>query len=385
MKLHIFGLPHTQTTDEYSHCAYTGKIKRFSPMMRSVGYDVYHYGVEGADSGATKQIDVISQREWKSILTRMAKSIWPDRKEEELFSKKDFFQDFVRPNSELYVTFNKYLEYDLLKNYEEGDIICLPFGYAHEDALSKQFKHAIKVESGIGYDHSYQPYRIFESYAWYHYTAGKQNVFYGNDYWFVIPNYYDVNEWTFNQSPEKYVAFMARLIDTKGLSIFVEMAKARPDMKFIMCGQGDPTPWLVAPNIEYREPIHGKARSDFLGGATAFFAGSRYIEPFGGVAVEAQLCGTPVLASAFACFPETIEHGMTGFNCHTLGDFLVGLEVIESNEMIDRSYVRYRASQFYDMYKVAHQYDSAFRQIKDVSFEKGWYNPVSYTTHKRKI
>jgi glycosyltransferase involved in cell wall biosynthesis len=385
MKLHILGLPHTQTTNEYSHCAYTGKIKRFSPMLRSVGYDVYHYGVAGADSGATKQIDVLSYDEWMNILKRMARTIWPDRSEEELLSKKDFFQDFVRPNSELYVTFNKNVEYQLIQNYEQGDIICLPFGYAHEDALKKHFGNAIKVETGIGYDHSYQNYRIFESYAWYHYTAGKQNAFYGNDYWFVIPNYYDVTEWKFNQTPERYVAFMGRLIDTKGLGIFVEMARARPDMKFIMCGQGDPTPWLTLPNLEYQEPKHGLERSEFLGNATAFFAGTRYIEPFGGVAVEAQLCGTPVLGSGFACFTETIEHGATGFNCHTLGDFLVGLEVIERGDMIDRNYVRYRAAQLYDMYKVAHQYDSAFQQILDVSKENGWYRPVSYTTHRRRI
>lgn len=384
MKLHILGLPHTQTTNEYSHCAYTGKIKRFSPMMRAVGYDVIHYGVEGADSGATKQVDVLSYNEWMDILRRMARTIWPDRTEEELLSKKDFFQDFVRPDSELYRTFNKKLEYHLIQNYEEGDIICLPFGYAHEDALSKHFQNAIKVETGIGYEHSYQKYRIFESYAWYHYVAGKQNMFYGNDYWFVIPNYYDLSEWSFNEYPKKYVAYMGRLIDTKGLSVFAEMAKARPDMDFIMCGQGDPTPWMVAPNIKYEEPKHGTERSEFLGNATALFSGTRYIEPFGGVAVEAQLCGTPVLGSGFSCFTETIEHGVTGYNCHTLGDFLVGLEAIETGK-IGRLYTRLRATSLYGMYQVAPLYDAAFKQILDVHGEGGWFKPVSYTTYTRAI
>jgi len=384
MKLHLFGLPHTITTNEYSHCAYTGKIKRFAPMLRSVGYEVIHYGVAGADSGANTQVDLLSYTEWMDILHRMAKSLYPDRDESQLLSKKNFFQDFVRPNSELYTEFNKRLEYHLIQHYEAGDIICLPFGQAHDDALVRHFQGAIKVETGIGYEHSYQPYRIFESYAWYHYTAGKQNQFYGSDYWFVIPNYYDLSEWEFNQTPKRYVAFMGRLIDTKGLSIFVEMARRRPDLKFIMCGQGDPTPWLVLPNIEYQEPKHGLERSEFLGNALAFFAGSRYIEPFGGVAVEAQLCGTPVLGSGFACFTETIEHGMTGYNCHTLGDFLVGLEAIEKGTVINRNYVRYRASQLYDMYKVAHQYDAAFRQILDVS-QDGWFKPVSYTTYRYRV
>jgi len=383
MKLHLFGLPHTQTTNEYSHCAYTGKVKRFSPMMRSVGYDVIHYGVEGADSGATTQIDVLKQDEWTDILKRMARGLYPDRDENELLSHKNFFQDFVRPDSELYTTFNRKLEFYLIQNYEYGDIICLPFGYAHEAALTKHFQSAIKVETGIGYEHSYQKYRIFESYAWYHYCAGKQNLFFGNDYWFVVPNYYDISEWQYNQYPQKYVAYMGRLVDTKGLSIFVEMARARPDMEFIMCGQGDPSPWLVAPNISYTEPKQGLERSAFLGNATALFAGTRYIEPFGGVAVESQLCGTPVLGSGFSCFTETIAHGYTGYNCHTLGDFLVGLEAIEQG-VIDRNYTRFRAVQQYDMKTVANRYDSAFKQILDVN-STGWYKPVSYTTHGRAI
>jgi len=57
--LHLLGLPHTVTRPEYSHCAFTGKIQRFSPMMRSVGYEVIHYGNAGAVSGANEQVDVL--------------------------------------------------------------------------------------------------------------------------------------------------------------------------------------------------------------------------------------------------------------------------------------------------------------------------------------
>jgi hypothetical protein len=68
IRLHILGLPHTITRDEFSHCAFTGKVQRFSPMMRSLpGYEVYHYGIESSQSGADKQIDILSLEEFAAL------------------------------------------------------------------------------------------------------------------------------------------------------------------------------------------------------------------------------------------------------------------------------------------------------------------------------
>jgi hypothetical protein len=51
MRLHLPAIPHTITSPEFSHCAFTGKVLRFAPMMRSRGYEVIHYGVEGSGWG----------------------------------------------------------------------------------------------------------------------------------------------------------------------------------------------------------------------------------------------------------------------------------------------------------------------------------------------
>ena len=61
IRLHIPAIPYTITRDEYSHDAFTGKVKRFSPMMRSLNFEVYHYGVEKSESGATKNIDLLTK------------------------------------------------------------------------------------------------------------------------------------------------------------------------------------------------------------------------------------------------------------------------------------------------------------------------------------
>jgi len=374
-RLHLLGLAHTITTDEFSHCAFTGKVKKFSPMMRSVGYDVIHYGVEGADSGANEQIDVISADEWNSIRTKLLLELQPDR---DVNDKSKFIGDLANVGNELYIEFNDRLRYHLSRNVDKNDIICLPFGFANQSAL-EGLTAGIKVETGIGYPNSYEKYRIFESYAWYHAEAGKQGVS-GNDYWWVIPNYFISSDWQLNTKPARYVAYFGRLESIKGLDIVFEIARHRPDLTFILCGQGDPTPYLELPNIIYQGPIHGTARSDFLGNAMAVLMPTRYIEPFGGVTVEAQLCGTPVLGSTWGSFTETIVHGFNGVRCHTLGDYLAALEAVEDGEF-DRSAIREFAVAKYDYLNVAHQYDKVFNQLQNLS-NGGWYNISSYNVNR---
>ena len=65
MRLHIPAIPHTITSRLYSHCAFTGKVLRFAPMMRSRGYQVYHYGVE--ESEVEDTIDLLTREEWQQL------------------------------------------------------------------------------------------------------------------------------------------------------------------------------------------------------------------------------------------------------------------------------------------------------------------------------
>ena len=67
IRLHIPGIPYTITRGEYSHDAYTGKVLRFAPMMRSLGFEVYHYGIETSESGATKHFDLMTKDEWTEL------------------------------------------------------------------------------------------------------------------------------------------------------------------------------------------------------------------------------------------------------------------------------------------------------------------------------
>lgn len=355
MRLHFLGLPHTVTRDDYSHCAFTGKVQKFAPMMRPLGYDVIHYGVEGAEAGATAYVEVMS-RELQVALLGHDQS-----------DKQKFHGDDANIGNPLYTEYNHLLRPLLEANVEPGDLVCHPFGFAHATAASTH--KGVNVETGIGYPDTYFPFRVFESQAWLHWHLGRHSRA-GNSYEWVIPNYFVAEDWPVVAAPQDYVLYFGRLTPIKGCGVVADIAKRMPNTKFVLCGQGDPTPFLTSENIEYLPPVTGKARAALLGNARAVLMPTQYIEPFGGVCVEAMLTGTPVLASPFGAFPELIRHGETGFLPRVLMEWVRGIERAgELNRVAIGHYARARFS----LEAVGPQYDLVFQQLSALAAGRDWY------------
>jgi glycosyltransferase involved in cell wall biosynthesis len=383
IRLHLPAVPHTVTHNDFSHCAFTGKVLRFPPMMRSRGFEVFHYGVEGSEANATQDIKLFTRAEWDELRIESYKMLHPDLPIEEinkrLHDKKSFIGDLANWSTPLYRQFNIRFREQLQKNYRScaTDIVCLPFGRSHEEALTGL--NVITVETGIGYPDSYKAFRIFESYSHLHVTMALEKK-QCDHYWFVIPNYYNILEWPLNLYPnKKKIGFFGRICHIKGCHIIVEIAKKFLDVEFVFCGQGDPTPYLKeCNNIVYKPPIHGEERGEFLNDLVALIAPTLYIEPFCGVNVEAQLCGTPVITNEIGAFTETIEPFKTGMMCHTLADFCKAVQMA-LDDKFDRQYIHNRAVKLYDMYNVGKQYEYVFKNICDIHNGKnGWYSPESY-------
>jgi hypothetical protein len=76
---------------------------------------------------------------------------------------------------------------------------------------------------------------------------------------------------------------------------------------------------------------------------------------------------------------ELVEQFKTGLRCHTLADYCYGLELSLSG-FFDRKYIRERAVDKWDMYKLAINYDYTFRCILDVHKPEmnGWYAKKSH-------
>lgn len=353
-RLHLIGIFHTQHNLDFSHCAFTGKALRFPKMMQLYDYTVVEYSNEGSASAADEKVVIMNQDEYDSFYGKRGET--------------EFYGDTAIVGSEGHTLFESRLVHELKKRLEPEDIICHPFGHAHE-ALTEIFPSHQHVETGIGYcTLMKRSYKIFESYTWMSRHQGKENRE-GNNYEFVIPNYYDLDDWKPNDkiSGFQYIAFLGRIGLSKGMNTVKAIADYSP-YPILLCGQGDPTPW-EHPNIHYVGPIKGKQRNEFLRNATALLMPSDFIEPFAGANVEAQLCGTPVISVDNGAFSETVIEGVTGYRCHTLDDFIHGVCVAWS---LDRQVISKRARELYSLEACGKLYDQAFKKINALHRE-GWY------------
>jgi len=352
--IHLLGLFHTIPNDEYTHCAFTNRIRTFSKMMKPFGYNVIEYSNEGSTTNASEIIKVLDKEEFRLL--------------KELY-KKEQPNSVASIDSTLYKEFSEKLFECLKDKVKPGDIVAHTFGIAHADLLVK-FPLAYHVEVGIGYEEAFAPFKVFETNHWQSWHYGKTNTW-GSDYNFVCPMGYDLSEWKPSYEQGEYLLYFGRIIDSKGLYIIKEIAK-RVDYPVILAGEGDPKPFLdpKIPNLSYIGPITGTARSDLLRKAKAMLMPTRFVEPLGNAGIEGMLCGTPLISCDFGAFAETVQHGINGFRCHTLADYL---DAIKKIDMLDRKYIALSTRDKRCLKSVGMQMDRIFKQIKLLDGE-GWYS-----------
>lgn len=360
--LHLVGIFHTIHNQKFSHCAFTGKALRFSKMMQMYDYDVVEYANEGSESEAKEKVVMLTTQEYDEIIGNRDKTA--------------FHGDLAAVGTKHHGLFEERLVTEMRKRVKPKDIICHPFGHAHSRLL-QDFPKNIHVETGIGYPTLVKgTMRIFESYAWRHYHCAKENR-QGTNYEWVIPNYFEVGDWEPKYEPGQYLAFLGRIDACKGLDTIHEIANYT-DKKIVLCGQGNPERWKH-PNIEYWGPLSGKQRSEFMRNAICSLMPTNFIEPFGGSGVEGMLCGTPLIATDYGAFTETVQEGFNGFRCKTLRDWLEAIDAVGS---LNRNAIAERARATYNLQACGAKYAKAFEQIHEL-YADGWYTlPDEYKRRK---
>jgi glycosyltransferase involved in cell wall biosynthesis len=363
---HVLGVPHTKTNLDYTGCAFTMKAWKFCKMMTARGHTVYHYGVEGSCPDCTENINVVSKELYDHEYANMD------------YKSKWFKYD---TGGEVYQTFFKNTIAEIDKRRRPHDFLLPFWGQGVRPICDAEKDKMLIVEPGIGYpDGGFAPYRVFESEAVKNGYYGMQAIRYcqTKNYDRVIPNYFDLDEFYYNNSysdrvnrADPYFAFVGRIYDGKGINIALQVCE-KLGIKLKVAGQLDTSyenyNWGTAEYIGY---VNSQERSELMSHAIATFVPSQYTEPFGGVQVEALLCGTPTITSANGAFCENNIEGVTGYRCVTFDDYLTAaLNCLEGK--ISYAKCRQQGLKF-SLENVAPQYERYFQDIMDLYEGDGWY------------
>jgi glycosyltransferase involved in cell wall biosynthesis len=350
MKFHVVSLPHTQTTKAFSSCAFTEKVRKFCNMMSALGHEVILYAGEENEATVTELVTVISEEERVAFLNG------------EFYVNADF-----NPLLPTWQKFNGKVVEEIKKRAGEQDFVCLIGGTSHKP-IADALPAMMCVEFGIGYGGTFSPYRVFESYAWMHTVYGSSNpnpnALDGNWFDTVIPNYFEVEDFPFQEEKEDYYLYIGRLTDRKGFQIAADVCE-RLGKRLILAGPGEPPTYG-----EYVGVVGPEKRAELMGGARAVFVPTQYIEPFGSVAVEAMLCGTPIITTDWGAFTETNIYGVTGFRCRTFKEFLEAVGMVED---LDKKQIRDIAVSRYSLETVGRMYETYFTRLLTL-WGDGWYN-----------
>jgi glycosyltransferase involved in cell wall biosynthesis len=119
-------------------------------------------------------------------------------------------------------------------------------------------------------------------------------------------------------------------------------------------------PVLDGGAVTYLGPVGGTLRAKTLGSARALLHLINFDEPFGLSVVEAQACGTPVIACNRGSMPELIEDGVTGFLVDSLD---AAVDAIGRIDEIDRRACRAAVSARFTVDLMADRYLALYRSI----------------------
>lgn len=302
MRFHLLGNPNAPVTEAFPLDGFSQLTHRFAGMLDAAGHHVILYGADRTTAPCKEFVQTV------------------DAAERRAFSAPFAYQNVpFDASSELWRISNRRAIDAIKKNQQPGDFLLTIGGHAHKPVFDA-FPELLGVEWSVGYEGSFAQHRVFESRVWQHYTYGRQGIGDGRFFDTVIPMFFNRTKFPENVTePDDYFLFVGRLTHRKGVTVACQIATAA-GVKLKVLGHGDKS--LVTGGHELITSVSHAEKIRLMSKARAVICPTLFIEPFNAVAVEAQLCGAPVICPNFGGFVETVVDGGTGFRCNNLGEFV---------------------------------------------------------------
>ena len=308
MRLHLVAFPH-ERIDLESASSFSANAASFRDMMTKRGHEVVVY--DGDDI--------------------------PDSDQWDRFSR-------------MWVEYNARLVNEL--QHTEG-VICLIAGDPYQDLLAA-LPERIFVEISPGYlGLLANSHRVFESYAWMHWTLGKAGELAARPRDTVINHFYDPANFGLGEDGG-YLLFVGRAQPDKGVQMVLETAH-RSRVPLVTIGHGS---WPLG--VDARGFVSTDERNKLMANATALLCPTLYVEPGGHVASEALMCGTPVISTDWGCFTEFVDNGVNGYRCHDVEEMS---KAVKRVRRMDRGFIQRRAHARFSYDAIAPQFEAYFERI----------------------
>jgi glycosyltransferase involved in cell wall biosynthesis len=189
----------------------------------------------------------------------------------------------------------------------------------------------------------------------------------------VITNGIPLENWdTFNSESGEYFAFLGYMTPDKGAAEAVQ-AILKTNEKLVIAGsirEDDPRgqsyfeerikPYIDDNKIKFVGVLTPEEKIEFYKKAKATLMPIQWDEPFGLVAIESMVCGTPVIAWNRAAMPEIIEEGVSGFLVNSVEEMT---ERINQVAMLSRQKARARVEAHFTAEIMAKKYVQLYEDI----------------------
>lgn len=421
---HIFSVPHNPSHKGFPCCAFSQKALDLYWMLKSVGFNVRHYGNELSVDVENPEMGIHPDDHVTVTTAEQLMDAYPNCKEQL------GHVDYLNPENPEAI---KYLNdiyalntaYEVKRRHQQGDFLCYVVPTIQKELYQNLVSLPVHhIETGVGYMGAYLPYRIFESpaiqawhYGYYasnfekHDRAGKvvqaatpavplpvpdvpdsfQKAYEGvfpfdpNTHIAVyevpkldavIPNSFDVSQFDFRIKKKDYLLYLGRITPQKGIGTAIAIAE-KVGMKLIIAGPGDfekEMGFKPPPHVEIVGPVGPEERRTLLAFAFALLCPSDYWEPFGGIHIEAMLSGTVPVASDKGGFQNTIRSGWNGYRI-AMNSVEQGVWAVKNVDKISPYVLRDFGLRF-SKEQIALRYNEYFQSLSSAIHHNGDLNSI---------